>query len=73
MSQYVGKEQHGNWWMHCNGTLQKTPNDINLSKGFIYKSQHVIKTWDVRCELDWYRMMKEYHELREGTIPDLVA
>lgn len=73
MSEYKGKHQHGQWWMHCNGTLQRNTPGITTSKKFELRSPHVIKTWNIRCELDWYRMMRQYNELREGTIPPLVA
>ena len=63
MSQYLGKKQHGYWWLHCNGTLQRTLINYPIC----------IKCWYVRCELDWYRMMKEYKMLAEGPLEPLVA
>ena len=32
-----------------------------------------IEWWLVRCELDWYRMNKEYQELRDRLVTNIVA
>ena len=73
MGRYVGKEQHGKWWMHCNGTLIQMGDGITTTTEFNGNSTCVIKTWIVRCELDWYRMNKEYDQLRSELLPPIVA
>ena len=66
MSQYLGEQQHGYWWLHCNNTLLFSKNKSEMSR-------YVIKTWMVKCELDWYRMMKEQSILKEGPLESIVA
>lgn len=67
MSQYLGRRQHGYWWLHANGTLRCSGKQRPEITWFC------IGTWNVRCKLDWYRMMKEYKVLVEGPIEPLVA
>lgn len=67
MSKYLGKEQHGYWWLHANGTLRRSKNQKPELTWFC------LGIWFIRCELDWYRMMKEYKQLVEGPIEPLVA
>lgn len=73
MSQYLGKEQHGYWSLHVNGTLQRTTNCHGVDPEVFYNSWTILGWWHVRCELDWYRMCKESNKLREGPLEPLVA
>lgn len=68
--EYKGKEQHGYWWLHVNGTLQY---EVFSTDPTYLKYLPAVKVWKVKCELDWYRMIKEYHIHREGPLPDVVA
>jgi hypothetical protein len=66
---YRGEEDHGYWWIHpSKGDLKftKNPNDSELVTFFKYSSNASCEWWHVKCELDWYRMRKEYRELRGG-------
>lgn len=64
---YKGEEDHGYWWIDpSTGDLKftKNPNEIELVSLFKYSSNASCKWWHIRCELDWYRMRKEYKRLR---------
>lgn len=73
MSQYIGKEQHGYWSLHVNGTLDYCTNCYGLKPEEFYDNWTIVKWWHVRCELDWYRMMKEYKQLVEGPPRPVIA
>ena len=70
---YAGRKHHRHWWMDFEGNLHTTPDDILVSRQFLERSSNVIFIWYVRCELDWYRMIKEYKRIRSELIPPLVA
>jgi len=73
MSKYLGEEQHGYWWLHANNSLQYTKNCSEMNPEKFFNNWACIEWWLVRCELDWYRMNKEYQELRDRAIPNIAA
>ena len=74
MSKYVGKEQHGYWWLHYSGQLRKQGSNCHgMEPNEFFKSFPVIEWWYIRCELDWYRMQKQYKELVEGPVEPITA
>lgn len=68
MSQYNGKSSHGYWWLHYNGQLRYSKNCHGVDPEDYFYYAPVVKWWYVRCELDYYRMLKEYNVLKEGPI-----
>jgi len=68
LSQYLGKKQHGYWWLHTNGTILYSNNYHSMQAHPFFSMWTCVKYWKVRCELDWYRMNKEYKELAEGVV-----
>lgn len=74
MSQYLGKQQHGWWWLRTNNQLRYSKATHGLhTEDYFRNSKHIVKWWYIKCELDWYRMMKEYKKLAEGPLEPLVA
>jgi hypothetical protein len=73
VSQYLGKKQHGYWWLHANGTLQYSTNCHGMKPEEFFQNWTCIEWWHVRCELDWYRMMKEYKQLADGPVRPITA
>ena len=75
LSKYLGKKQHGYWWLHVNGTLQRQGTNCHgLEPEAYFDNWTVVKWWHIRCELDWYRMNKEADTLKNGPlVPHMVA
>ena len=72
--EYKGEELHGYWWLHYNGQLRynkSTLHGIESAEKF-YKYAPCVKWWHVTCEFHWYKMLKEFDELREG-VPNSTA
>ena len=72
MSKY-SKKDNGYWWLHLNGTLQYSSNCHGMDPNEFFNSTLCVNWWNVRCELDWYRMLKEWKELVEGISGPIVA
>lgn len=72
-SEYNGERDHGYWWLHYNSTLQFSKNLHGVDPEDYFKYAPVIKWWYVQCELDYYRMKKEFYIQREGPLEDLHA
>jgi len=73
LSKYKGEEQHGYWWLHSSGTLRYSTNCHGVDPITFFNTWTCIKWWHVQCELDWYRMNKEYKVLVEGPIEPTYA
>jgi len=73
LSQYNGSKQHGYWSLHVNGALRRHKNCKGMNPKVFFRSRVIVTWWHVECELDWYRMMKEYNILKEGLIPEETA
>jgi hypothetical protein len=63
---YEGKEQHGYWWLHYNHQLKYTKTCHGETPEDFFQYAPCVKWWHVRCELDFYRMLKEERALRKG-------
>lgn len=74
LSQYKGSKQHGYWALHCNNGLQYHSKSCHgVKPGDMFQGWQWIEWWHIRCELDWYRMMKEYKVLAEGPLVPIKA
>jgi hypothetical protein len=68
LSQYRDKEHDGYWWLHYSGQLRYAGNCHGIPPEDYFYYAPVVQWWNVRCELDYYRMLKEYNVLREGPL-----
>jgi len=69
LSQYKGKSSHGYYWCGVDGKLQYSATLWNsIPEEFFYYTPYT-KWWNVQCELDWYRMRKEYRGLKGDIEP----
>ena len=74
MSKYIGESQHGYWWLHVNGILERQGTNCHgVDPNEYFDTWTCVKWWHIRCELDWYRMMKESKRLVEGPLEPMVA
>ena len=74
MTQFKENGKLGYWALHCNGTLQfHSHNCHGVDPEVMFSGWQWVKYWRIRCELDWYRMMKEYKELVEGPLEPMIA
>ena len=70
---YIGVEQHGYWYLDIDGALHKTQCHGMEPEEFFESSWMFLENWYVRCELDWYRMQKEYEELVNTPVDPVYA
>ena len=63
LSKYVGDHQHGYWSLQYSRKLQYDGRELFQDPDWYYKHAPIIKWWEVKCELDWYRMQKESEQL----------
>jgi hypothetical protein len=73
LRKYIGKEQHGYWSLHINGTMQRYTNCHGIEPEVLFNSWVILGWWEVKCELDWYRMGKESKQLIEGPLEPIYA
>lgn len=70
---YEGKEHHGYWWLHFNSQLVKADNlNHRVDPENFFKHVPCVKWWKVTCQFEFYKMMKEYGELKES-VPLAIA
>ena len=73
LSKYLGEHQHGYWYLDIRGKLKKTQCHGMEPEQFFNSSWMFIEWWYIQCELDWYRMMKQYEQLVNKPIDPMVA
>ena len=73
MSQFSEIGKLGYWWLHANNGLRYSSNCHGMKPEEFFDNWLCIKWWYVECELDWYRMMKEYKQLAEGPLEPIKA
>jgi len=74
LTQFQEEGKLGYWALHCNGTLQYHSRSChNVDPEVMFSGWQWVKYWHIRCELDWYRMMKEYKVLVEGPLEPMTA
>jgi len=74
LSQFKEKGKLGYWALHCNNNLQFHSKSCHgVDPEVMFAGWQWVKYWHIQCELDWYRMMKEYKELAEGPLEPIKA
>ena len=74
MSKFEDDGKLGYWALHCNNSLQYHSRSCHgVDPEVMFQGWQWVKYWHIRCELDWYRMMKEYKQLAEGPLVPIKA